>query len=479
MAIPASTHPPHGHDRKTRPSHEPTGGGVKTGDRSRPHPSRHPFVATAATCAAVGLIATAGCGGRSLVAADAGTRAPVVHSATARPNAVTTWSEVAAATVNGTGTATVTPEEQRPNYLLDLPTVHLAIYDAVMAITGTHRPYASALQAPQSGASQEAAVAAAAYRVLQVLFPSRGALYQGAYDRALAAIADGEAKAHGLAIGIAAADAVLNLRRNDGRAVALAAFVPGTAPGQFRTANAAGVANPYLSTVRPFALHHVAQFRPAGPPALTSAAYESAFNETKSLGGTASTTRTAEQTDTARFHTEPPPRFAPRNLLPFASNQATLGDAARVMALLWVAQADALIACFEAKYHYRAWRPMSAIALADTDGNPNTAPDAAWTPVVPTPNHPEYPAAHACFAGAVAEAVNAFHGTPQVSFIFDSQAAGVANPRHTYASTGAMVEELQMARIWGGMHFRHANEDGAALGRTVARWVVSQRFQPR
>jgi hypothetical protein len=452
---------------------------MKRRELSRPSRSRPTLVPATAASTVIGLLTLAGCGGNPVASNDADTGAPIAHSATAAPNAVTTWSQVAAATINGTGTATVTPEERRSDYVLDLPTVHLAIYDAVMAITGTHTPYASALQPAQTGASQEAAVAAAAYRVLQVLFPSRGALYQATYDGALAAIADGEAKTRGLAIGTAAANAVLNLRLNDGRSVALATYVPGTAPGQFRTANAAGVVNRYLPYVRPFALQNASQFRPAGPPALTSSVYESAFNETKALGGTASSTRTAEQTDTARFHTEPPPRFGPRNMLPFASNQATLGEAARVTAMLWVAQADALIACFEAKYHYQAWRPTSAITLADTDGNPNTAPDTAWTPVVPTPNHPEYPAAHACFAGAVAEVVRVFHGTRQVSFTFDSQAAGVVNARHTYASTTAMLDELQMARIWGGMHFRYSSEDGAALGKNVAKWVVTQRFQAR
>ena len=405
--------------------------------------------------------------------------APVMLGATAAPNAVTTWSEVAAATITGTGTANVTPEEQRPNYVLDLPTVHLAIYDALMAITGTHKPYASDVQAPQGSASQEAAVAAAAYRVLQVLFPNRGALYQAAYNSAVATIADGASKSQGLAIGTAAANAVLNLRANDGRAVVLPPFVQGTAPGQFRTANAPGLANPWLPNVRPFTMQHAAQFRPAGPPALTSAAYAAAFNETKALGSAASTTRTAEQSDVARFNTEPPPRFAPRNMRTFSSNQTSLADAARLMAMLWVAQADATIACFEAKYFYGAWRPNTAITLADTDGNADTAPDAAWAPSVPTPNHPEYPAAHACYAGALAEVVRAYYDTRQVAFTFDSQAAGVIGTSRTFATTTALVDELLMARIWGGMHFRFSSDDGAALGKSVAQWVLAQRFQAR
>ncbi len=427
-----------------------------------------------ATLLCLALLAASGCThfAKSTDPTEADTGNPVTINSAAPPNAVAAWGEVAASTINGTGTANATPEEQRPNYAADLATVHLAIYDALMAITGTHKPYASAAQAPQAGASQQAAVAAAAYRVLRVLFPNRGALYQAAYDSAVAAIADGSGKTQGLAIGTAAADAVLNLRMNDGRAVALAPYVPGAGPGQFRGTSPVNQFGPH---VRPFALQSAAQFRPSGPPALTSAAYASALNETKSLGASTSTTRTAAQTDAARFHTEPPPRFWPRNVQPFARNPATLADAARLSAMLWVAQADATTACFEAKYFFNAWRPTSAITL----GTASMAPDATWTPVVPTPNHPEYPAAHACNAAAVAEVLRVFYGTRQVSFAFDSQVAGLTSPRHEYASTTAMLEDLSVSRIWGGMHFRFATDDGAALGKNVAKWVVTQRFQPR
>lgn len=433
--------------------------------------SRH-FTTLTALVLALAPLAACGGGDRS----EADTAAPVTINMAAPAHAVSRWSEVAAATANGTGSATATPEEQRGIGPVDMATVHLAIYDALMAIAGTHQPFASAPQPPQAGASQDAAVAAAAYRVLSVLFPSRGALYQGAYDSALAAIAEGDAKSRGLALGRDAANAVLALRQNDGRAVSLAPYVPGTGPRQFRGVNPI---NTFVPSVRPFTLQHAAQFRPAGPPPLTSAAYERDLAETRALGGAASTARTAAQTDVARFHTEPPPRFWARNMRPLANHQASLPEAARLMAMLWVAQADATIACFEAKYHYQFWRPSSAITLADTDGNPNTAPDTTWTPVVPTPNHPEYPAAHACIGSAVAEVLRAFHGTRQVTFAFDSQASGLTNTRQTYASTDAMDQELQEARIWGGMHFRSSAVDGAALGKAVARWVLAQRFKPR
>ncbi len=423
---------------------------------------------------AMGVVACGGDPDEDPYEADSG--AAVAVSSSAPANAVATWSDVAAATINGSGTATVTPEEQRPSYAHDMASVHVAIYDALMGIAGTHKTFASAEQPAQAGASNDAAVAAAAYRVLQVLYPNRAALYQPAYDAALAAITAGDAKVRGLALGTAAANAVLNLRLNDGRAVVLAAYVPGTGPGQFRGVNPVGTNNPYI---RPFVLQHAAQFRPAGPPALTSARYEADLAETRSLGVASSSTRTAVQTDTARFHTEPPPRFWTRNTRQFALGPAALAESARLMAMLWVAQADVTVACFEAKYFYHAWRPTSAITLADTDGNANTAPDLTWAPVVPTPNHPEYPAAHSCNGAAVAEVLRVFYGTRQVSFTFDSQAAGLTSNRRDYAGVDAMAEELQVARIWGGMHFRYATDDGAALGKAVAKWVVTQRFQPR
>ena len=159
----------------------------------------------------------------------------------------------------------------------------------------------------------------------------------------------------------------------------------------------------------------LSQFRAPGPPALTSAAYAADVNETKALGAAASTTRTAEQTEIARFHTEPPFNFWPRNLRVFATTADGVASQARLMAMLWVALADSLDACFESKYTYLAWRPISAITL-DGDGNDATIIDPAWTPVLPTPNHPEYPAAHACGAGAVAEVLRAYYGTPNISF---------------------------------------------------------------
>jgi hypothetical protein len=205
-------------------------------------------------------------------------------------------------------------------------------------------------------------------------------------------------------------------------------------------------------------------------------AYALDLNETKALGSAASTTRTADQAELARFATENPGIYWARNIRNFAMTSGSLGAQARLMAMVWVAQADASIACFDSKYHYQAWRPSSAITLAETDGNADTTSDAAWTPFVPTPNHPEYPAAHSCTTSATMEALRAFHGTSQITFDVNSTVSGTT--RH-YTSTTALIDDMGTARIAGGMHFRTSAVDGAALGKSVADWVTTHHFQPK
>ena len=162
----------------------------------------------------------------------------------------------------------------------------------------------------------------------------------------------------------------------------------------------------------------------------------------------------------------------------FATTSRSLAEHARLMAMVWVAQNDAANACFESKYFYERWRPLSAITLADTDGNDATDVDAAWAPAMPTPNHPEYPAAHSCISGAMAVIFTAYYGTPNITFdlVGVGPAAGIT--RH-YTSMPAMTAEIQLARIAGGMHFRTSTADGEALGRSVADWIVTNKFKPR
>ncbi len=413
----------------------------------------------------VGLIA---CGGSSA-------QERAVTMASTGPNVVSFWNDIANRTVNAASGANTTPEEQRPAYQVDLATVHLAIYDAVSAIDGRFMPYAITPAAPATGASLDAAASAAAYGVLRVLFPNRGAQYQGAYDSHVAAIPAGDAKTRGLALGSEVAAGIVALRANDGRAVRLAPYESSATAGKFRSANPAPF-NRHVAFIKPFSLLRTDQLRPAGPPALDSAAYATAFNETKTVGGTVSTARSAAQLEVARFHTEAPGPFITRNFGRFATGTADVAEAARLMAFIYVVHADAIAACFEAKYFFEAWRPSSAILLADTDANAATSTDAAWAPALPTPNHPEYPAAHSCTAGGLGETLRQYFGTRKVTYTFDSTVTGTTS---TYATTDALGDESQIARVYGGMHFRFSTVDGLALGTRVAQWVAEHHFARR
>lgn len=417
------------------------------------------------------LAALAACGGDTTTSSSTSDGQPVTLAAT-ESHAVSYWHDVAAATVTATGAAT-TPEEQRTVFNADLATISVAVYDATAAIDGRYKLYGPAPTAPAAGASMDAAVGAAAVGVLRALFPNRGSQYEAAYASFLAGLATGEARDRGLALGAEVARGIVALRANDGRAVVLDAYVASTDPGRFRGANPVARFQP---AIKPFVLGSVDQFRAPEPPRMDGAAYAADFNEVMALGGAASSSRTAAQLEMARFHTEAPPLFLTRNFGQFARTTANLADAARLMALIYVASTDALNACFDSKYYYDRWRPQSAIPLADTDFNAATVADAGWTPVVPTPNHPEYPAAHGCTAGSLAEVLRQYYGTSKVSFSFDSKVTGTTR---SYASTDALIEEMSVARIYGGMHFRFSSMAGVELGSKAAAYVLNNRFGRR
>jgi hypothetical protein len=397
---------------------------------------------------------------------------PYTNGVTTTANPVAYWNKIATDTINVAPAATGTAEEQRPNFSVDLATIHVAIYDAVNAIVGTHKAFGAVPATSAAGASQEAAAAAAAYGVLKGLFPNRAAQYQAAYDDYIAAIPADDAKTRGIAVGTEVATAIVALRANDGRLTAVT-YAAGTAPGNFRGVNPVGTFNRFI---KPFAVTSLSQFRAPPPPALDSAAYAADFNEVLALGAATSSTRSADQLESARFHTEAPPNLLTRNYRAFAMDSRTLADNARGMAMLWVAQADAGNTCFESKYFFDFWRPTSAIRFADTDGNAATAMDAAWTPVVTTPNHPEYPSAHMCGNSAAMAALKAHFGTSKISFSFGSTVTGTVRQ---YGTPDDMLNEIILARIHGGMHFRTANVQGGVLGTSVGEWVAKNYFRPR
>jgi hypothetical protein len=228
--------------------------------------------------------------------------------------------------------------------------------------------------------------------------------------------------------------------------------------------------------VLPLALKSASRFRPHGAPALHSREYAKGFNEVRDLGRFDSSVRSAEQTAVARFWTDHDLPQWNRNLLRLADARGlTAIETARMLAMAHVAGGDAMIGCFDAKYHYLSWRPVHAIARADTDDNAHTLPDPTWQPLLATPNHPEYPSAHACHTSAIAEALESFFRRDRLRFSIDSLVTGETR---RYKAFKDVVAEVNNARVWAGFHFRYSQEDGSRLGRKVARFVVRNFFLP-
>ena len=421
--------------------------------------SGHPPCATAASRFA-GFVAT-------LAIAVAGV---------ARADVIADFNAVAARTATppaGVNYPAVTPEERRTLSFVDLATVHLAMYDAVVAIEGGFEPYAIVPQSPAAGASSSAAAAAAACAVLQGLFPNRSPQYQA--DCAPYQVGGGAdaAAARGIALGIEVGQKMLVERANDGRAT-VPDYVPGGGVGDFVPAAPGNPVWHFAPYMRAFTLATPAQFRAEGPPALASARYAEAFDEVKELGRAGGVALDLEQQEVARFHTENPNLFWPRASRVFM-NQSSLLANARLAALMQVSIGDAILGCFDSKYFFDAWRPRTAIPAAATDGNPATIADAGWTPFAASPNHPEYPSGHSCIAGAVGEVLKSHYRTPQVPFTWTSTVTGTAR---SYDSVYEMIREIKAARVHGGMHFRFANDDGATLGRRTAQWVLRNYLRP-
>jgi hypothetical protein len=362
--------------------------------------------------------------------------------------------------------------------------VHAAIYDAAVAIEGGYTPYAIALTAP-ADTSAAAAVATAAHHTLIGLQPQLGlnssqqAILDGDYAAYLAAIPDGAAKTNGIAIGEQVAAAVVALRANDGRErnPTVADLGPSAAgPGVWQPDLSHPVLGLRLPGIRPLALVSGSQFRPDGPNPLTSTEYADDLNQVEQLGRLDSATRTDEQTTQALFWTDHDIRQWNDGMLRLATARGLdLVQTARMLAMAHVSGGDAMIACFDAKYHYWFWRPSQAIPQADSDGNPATVADPSWRPLRATPNFPEYPSAHACHSTAVVEALDAFFGTDKVAFSLDSSVTGTTRE---YDRLHDVVKDVDWARVLVGFHFRNSDEQGSALGRKVGGYVVDHYFQP-
>jgi hypothetical protein len=364
---------------------------------------------------------------------------------------------------------------------LYLAYTHLAIYDAVNAIDHRFQPYGAEIPAP-AGASVDAAVISAAYNTLVSYLPDQSVSLAAQYTAALAVIPDSQAKSDGIQVGEAAAKSIITMRAGDGRGAKV--------PYVFPSALTAGVwiptplafllpQTPWVGQMVPFTMSSASQFLPdEPPPALASTDWADDYNQVKTLGAANSTVRTLQQTEIGLFWTEQTSKQYARALRALAVGRAlNTSDTARLFAMVWTSVADAFIGCWNAKYHFSFWRPVTAIQNGGIDGNPATVPDPTWMSLGTTPNHPEYPSAHGCLTGAVSGILKGYFGTPNVNFTVSST---FFNPPHvhTFSSTKDLEQEVEDARIYAGFHYHHSMVQGLVLGQHVAQQVLVNFFQP-
>jgi hypothetical protein len=384
-------------------------------------------------------------------------------AAPARADMVTDWNVIAL-------NATAVP----PNSILQsrvLAIVHGAIYDALRAVEQKGGAYAVDVKAP-AGTSVDAAIAAAAHGALVRLAPAQRAMLDTALSASLSKVPEGQGKTDGVAIGSQVAEKLVALRATD-RSDAKATFTPKSGTGLYQL-TPPGLSQAILAQwggVTPFVLHSRTGLDQKGAPAVTSAAFVRDFDEVRSIGARNSTTRTADQTAAAIFwtvQTGVPWHAAARAAS--AAKGVSLAENARLFAMLSMATADSQIVAFEEKYQRPHWRPITALRAAAELGNPALKGDASWEPLLATPPHPEYPSAHATFSGAAEAVLRGFFGSDEVN-VSVTFPAGFGVTR-TYSRFSAITEEVDNARVWGGIHFRSADRDGSELGRKIGAIVL-------
>jgi hypothetical protein len=380
---------------------------------------------------------------------------------------ITDWNEKAVAFVLERGMGP--PPAERV-----LAMTHVAMFDAVNSIERRYRPYLVQLPAAAT-ASKEAAAATAAGMALAGINPRTQIDIRMALSAYVAAIPDNPAKEEGIRLGEAVAARILEARADDGVRT----------PDSYRTRTAPGVYvptpdmwAPQWPNVKPFAISSGSQFRPAPPVALTSAEWTADYNEIRALGRIDSKTRSAQQTEDAKFWLAVGGNvYYPLIRKIAASKNLNVLENARLFALAAVARADALIAVFDAKYHYGFWRPLTAIRHGDNDGNPATEPEATWRPIADTPMHPEYPCAHCIAAASMCAVLEEVLGTPEIPEVAMTSptAPGVT---HRWTNLRTFVTEVSEARIWAGFHYRFSIRVGQDMGNQIGAYVVKNVMQP-
>lgn len=373
-----------------------------------------------------------------------------------------------------------------PVAALDFAIVQLAVYDAVESIDGRYEPYYT--RVPGATGSMSAAAAKAAHDTLVGLFPAQGGALDVAYANFLAANGI-DPLDPGTAVGAQVAANMLALRANDGRfPPSPPPFLGSSAIGQWRPTPSllpgppptmAPGLTPWVATVKPFTMQSDSQFRVDPPPALTSQLWATDYNETRTVGSLTSATRTAEQTEIGYFWADSGPVLW-QNALRNISGQylSDTGETARMYALVETAMADAQIACWDSKYFYNFWRPITAIRLGNQDGNPATTVDPNWQPLINTPNFPEYPSGHADISGAITHMLRLFFGTDDLAFQMTSTVALAPQKTRSFTSFSQAEQEVIDARVYVGIHYRNSDTTAEAQGRTVANWVFRHTLRP-
>ena len=418
------------------------------------------------------LTSTAYTMNRSALAIVIGAWLVVGAAMSASANVITDWDEKAVAVVLPPGPVAVSQQVYTAQRMMGM--VHAAMFDAVNSIERRYRPYLVQLPADPA-TSKEAAAAAAAAAVLATIDEKTAGEMKVALASYLASIPDGAAKAEGVKLGEAVAAKVLEARANDGHD-ATDDYRPRTTPGVYVPTPITAAST--WSKVKPFAMTTASQFRPGPPVSLESKEWATDYNEIKDYGGKTSAKRSPQQTETARFWLMVgPPAYHPFVRQLVTAKQMSVGDSARFMALAAVGLNDALIAVFDAKYHYNFWRPITAIRNGDIDGHDASEREATWQPIDNTPMHPEYPCAHCILSGTISGVIKAALGTEDIPDIAvtSTTAPGVT---HRWTNMTAFTDEVANARIWSGFHYRFSTRVGTDMGLKIGEYVAKSVMQP-
>jgi hypothetical protein len=408
----------------------------------------------------------------SLSVASANNHKPVVVP----PDAVVTWNTN---TVNAVRASV--PTKFQTDGMVYMSYVQAAVYDAVTKLAGRYAPYHDFTVAVVPGASVQAAVAAAARTTLDHYLPDQQAAVDAKYTAYLATLSGDVAD--GVTVGEAAANDIIALRTGDGLNAATPSYgeIGPILPGQWQLQPGQKVQTPWLATMRPFLLDQASQFRAKPPPSLTSDSYAEDLNETEAYGALNSTVRTPEQTAIAYF-------WVGNNINQYnqtmqsvvADHDMDLVDAAHLFAIGNIVTTDAGIACYDSKFFYLAWRPITAIQNADKDGNPDTTADPSWQALLPVPGHPEYPSQHGCFTAGFSDALAAALHTQHLDVTIPGGQNGstVLTTTQHFDNVNDIQDQIVDARVWLGFHFRNSVEQGVKLGNHVADWELKRYFKP-